>query len=177
MPKYGNYTCPDCGFIEREHPVDFGRTFSDAAPFCPICKNVVDTAAGLVKMDWLPQIGRISAGGGPTFTSFETTGPDGCLRRINSITELRSMERESEKMCRDGVGQQMVWRDFANDNSNKYDHAITKDWAPTDYPGMPTKAAREALRTLTSSEGEAKLVEMQKAAAEIKAATAPPLEV
>lgn len=177
MPKFGNYCCPRCDYIEREHPVDFGRTFPEAAPFCPICKNVDDTAAGLVKMDWLPQIGRMSAGNGPTFTSFETTGPDGKLTRINSITELRAMERESEKMAADGVGQQMVWRDFANDNSNKYDHAITKSWEAADYPGMPGKAQREALKTLTQEQGEAKLAELQKNAAEVAAAHAPPAEV
>ena len=83
------------------------------------------------------------------------------------------MERESEKMSRDGVGQQMVWRDFANDNSNKYDHAITKAWEPADYPGMPTKEAREALKMLTKEQGEARLDEAKSNAV---AAAASPAE-
>lgn len=175
MPKFGNYCCPRCNLIVREHPVAFGTTFPEGAPFCGRCKDIA--FAGLIKMDWLPQIGRMSAGNGPTFTAFEVHGPDGKLKRINSITELRHMEMESEKMERDGVGQKMVWRDLANDRSNKYDHAITKNWEPDDYPGIPGKAQREALKTLTQQEGEAKLVELQKAAAEIKASTAPPVEV
>jgi hypothetical protein len=176
MPKFGNYCCPDCETILKEVPVPFGTSFNEHQEICPRCYH--NRGGGRsVRMDWIPQIGRISAGGGPTFTSFETTGPDGKLHRINSITELRHMEREAEKMAADGVGQTMVWRDYANDRSNRYDHAITKNWEPDDYPGMPTKEQRQALRTLTQPEGEAKLVEMQKAAAEIASATAPPAEV
>lgn len=170
MPKYGNYTCPTCNGLLREYPVEFGTTFTAGAPLCPWCEIPV-------RLDWMPQIGRISAGGGPTFTSFETTGPDGKLTRINSITELRAMERRAEQMARNGEGQPMIWRDFSNDVSNKDEHAIHKHWAPDDYPGIPGKAQREALKMLTQSEGEAKLVEMQKAAKEIAAATAPPVEI
>jgi hypothetical protein len=169
VPKFANYACPQCDLVLREYPVDFGQNLAKAAPPCPVCKDVLT--------EWIPQIGRMSAGNGPTFTAFETTGPDGKLHRINSITDLRHMEREAEKMAADGVGQTMVWRDYANDRSNRYDHAITKNWEPDDYPGMPTKAQRQALRTLTQPEGEAKLVEMQKAAAESASATAPPAEV
>jgi hypothetical protein len=173
MPKYGNYCCPNCGFIERDVAVEFGTSFPDKVLICVQCAGADHIG---VRLEWLPQIGRISAGGGPTFTSFETTGPDGKLHRINSITELRHMEREAEKMTADGVGQPMVWRDYANDRSNRYDHAITKSWEPADYPGMPTQAQREALRTLTAKEGEAKLVELKKNAAEISAAHASPVE-
>lgn len=176
MPKFGNYVCPCCDFLLREYPVDFGTTFPQGAPFCPICKNVDDAADALVKMEWIPQLGRVSAGNGPTFTAFETTGPDGKLARINSITELRAMERRSEQMARNGEGQQMVWRDFSNGKSNKDAHAIHNKWEADDYPGIPGKAQREALRTLTQEQGEAKLVELKKNAAEISAAYAPPAE-
>ena len=162
MPKYGNYCCPDCGCILREHPVDFGTTFPDGAPLCPQCDHP-NGGGRWVKMEWLPQIGRMSAGNGPTFTAFETTGPDGKLTRINSITELRTMERESEKMAKDGVpgAQQMVWRDYANGISNKDEHAIHKIWEANDYPGMPTKEARASFRALTQQEGEARAKEVR----------------
>ncbi len=175
MPKFGNYCCPDCETVLKEVPVAFGTSFNEHVEICPRCYH--NRGGGRsVRMDWIPQIGRMSAGNGPTFTAFETTGPDGKVIRIDSITALRKVEAESEKMAKDGVGQQMVWRDLANDRSNKYDHAITKSWEPADYPGMPTKAQREALKLLTQPEGEAKLVELKKNAAEISAAHASPAE-
>jgi hypothetical protein len=159
MPKYGNYCCPNCGFIARDVEVPFGTTFPDAAGYCPACEVSAGPNRYVHRLEWLPQIGRMSAGNGPTFTAFETTGPDGKLTRINSISELRAMERESEKMAKDGVGQQMVWRDYANDPSNKYDHAINKAWEPDDYPGIPGPEQRAAFRQLTPQEGEARLEE------------------
>ena len=164
MPKYGNYCCPDCETVLRDVPVPFGTTFNEILVECPRCYH--NRGGGRsVRMDWVPQIGRISADNGPTFTAFETTGPDGKLIRIDSISALRKVEAESEKMAKDGVGQQMVWRDLANDRSNKYDHAITKDWAPDDYPGVPGKEQRAALRQLTTEQGEARLEEAKSNAA------------
>lgn len=153
MPKYGHYCCPACDFVERDHPVPFGTTFSAGAPFCPICKNVDDSAAGLVKMDWIPQIGRMSAGNGPTFTKFECHDATGRRVTVDSISALRAIERESEKMAADGRGEgRMVWRDLANDRSNRDDHAITKAWEPADYPGTPTTADFAKLRMVPEAE-------------------------
>lgn len=171
MPKYGNYVCPDCETLLRDVAVPFGTTFNEVVIECPRCYH--NRGGGRsVRMDWIPQLGRVSAGGGPTFTAFETTGPDGKLTRINSISELRKMESESEKMAKDGVGQQMVWRDYANGISNKDEHAIHKRWDAADYPGIPGEAQRRALRQLTQEQGEARLKEVQST----EAAAAPPAE-
>lgn len=134
-----DFECPRCLVVLRDVPIDMAVGAVAGAPLCPHCTG--EDPPVEVRLQWIPKVGRMSAGGGPTFRAFEVHGPDGKLKRINSITELRHMERESEKMARDGVGEgQMVWRDLSNDRSNKYDHAINKDWEPKDYPGTPSKA-------------------------------------
>lgn len=55
---------------------------------------------------------------GNTFQKFVTR--DGCnnLVEIDSLHKLREVERESEKMAADGIGQPILFRGFAQDHSN-----------------------------------------------------------
>lgn len=96
---------------------------------CPLCDE-------WTFLEWIPQIGRISASHGPTFTAFECY--DGMNRkvRVESIADLRRIERESEQQARNGEGQIMVWRDYSNDRTNKYDSAISPSWSA---PGQPSR--------------------------------------
>lgn len=111
-----NFACPACGFIERDVNIPIALGASSYDTVCPHC--------GDAKLEWIPQIGRMSAGNGPTFTSFETLDGRNRPVRVSSISDLRRIEKDSESMARNGEGQIMVWRDYSNDRSNKYDSAI-----------------------------------------------------
>jgi hypothetical protein len=78
-------------------------------------------------MDWLPQVGRIDA-----FAPFEAV--DGRNRPvvIDSLTKLRQVERESEKMAANGEGQSLTWRMYSNDASNR--HVNTHGPDPSETP-------------------------------------------
>lgn len=146
--KLGNYCCPDCETVLRDVHVPFGTTFNEHVEICPRC-NHPRGGGRWVRMDWLPQIGRMSAANGPTFVGFDTTDSLGNPIHIGSIAELRKVESESAKMARDGIGQPMIWRDLQNDQSNKDVHAIHGRWEADDYPGAPTKAALQRMQALT----------------------------
>lgn len=154
MPKYGNYCCPKCGTIFREVAVPFGTKFTEMELRCSTCGATAENFYIPPKLEWLPEIGRMSAGNGPTFTKFDCYDATGKLVTVDSISALRHIERESEKMAADGVGQgRMVWRDLANDRSNKDVHAFSKSgWEAEDYPGTPTKADFAKLNMLTEEQ-------------------------
>ena len=143
-----DYLCARCGCIERDVPVPIALGAMKMPVLCPLCEDV--------EMDWLPQIGRMSAAHGPTFTAFDTYDGQNRPVRVESIADLRRIEAESERQARNGEGQVMVWRDFSNDASNRDLSAIAKDWvAPGitprqsdwhDHPPLvkvPTRSAEE----------------------------------
>jgi hypothetical protein len=43
---------------------------------------------------------------------------------INSLHDIRRIERESEKMARDGVGEQLIFRKYAQDRGNLHTHTM-----------------------------------------------------
>jgi hypothetical protein len=77
---------------------------------------------------WIPQVGRMDAANGPGFQGFE--GRDGQNRRVqvDSLHQLRQIERASEQQYRDGEGQPLVWRAYSNDPSNRHTHALHPGW-------------------------------------------------
>ena len=83
---------------------------------------------------WLPQVGRMDASSGPGFTAFTTR--DGQNRRVtvDSLHKLRQVERESEQHYRNGEGQPIVWRRYANDDSNRDRHALHPTWHGGEAP-------------------------------------------
>lgn len=54
---------------------------------------------------------------------------------VNSLHDIRRIERESEKMARDGVGQQYVFRKYAQDAANAYENTLGPD--PAVRPTKP----------------------------------------
>lgn len=75
---------------------------------------------------WIPQVGRMDA-----YEPFqEFTVRDGQNREVTveSLRQLRTIERESEQQYRNGEGQPLVWRAYANDRSNKDVHALHPGW-------------------------------------------------
>lgn len=153
-----DFCCPHCGFIERDVDVPSAVGARAHVIYCPSCVEYRDDKAGLRPvyhaMDWLPQIGRMSAGHGPTFTAFETYDGRNRKVRVESIADLRRIERESEAMARNGEGQIMVWRDYSNDRSNRHDSAIHgSKWH--DHPEAPKVPVRseDAIAQRQAAEG------------------------
>lgn len=128
MPLH-DYQCPGCQSVRR----DVYRSCAEGAqarpPLCHACGE---------PMAWHPAIGAMDVGGGPTFHAFDTYDGRNNLVRVDSLHKLRDVERESEKMARDGVGQQVTWRMFSNDRSNR--HVNTHGPDPSE---RPTQAAIE----------------------------------
>lgn len=81
---------------------------------------------------WIPQVGRMDAY--EPFQEFETR--DGQNRRVtvDSLHALRKIERQSEQDYRNGEGQPLVWRSYANDRSNRDVHALHPSWTGGERP-------------------------------------------
>lgn len=135
MQALHDYECPACGALAIDVPIDMALGARAVPVYCTVCE-VADVFVS--RMEWIPKVGRMSAGNGPTFRKFDVLGPDNkTIHTIDSISALRKLEAESEQRARDGTGQIMVWRDFSNDRTNKYDSAIPATWSA---PGLPARA-------------------------------------
>lgn len=77
---------------------------------------------------WMPQVGRMDASSGPGFTAFEAHDGHNQPVVVDSLHTLRRIERESEQAERNGEGQQVVWRHYSNEPSNKHVHALHPRW-------------------------------------------------
>lgn len=94
------------------------------------------------KMIPIPGIGRMDMGAvkGASFTAFHTTDGRGQPVFIDSTHKLRQVEREAEQAHRNGEGQPMVFRRWAQDASNRDQPTLSKDY----YGGeAPTPAAKQ----------------------------------
>ena len=142
MPLH-DYRCDICGY----HVRDVYRSIEEGAVIRPpICCERI--------MTWIPQVGRMDAY--EPFQEFETTNGRGERVTIDSLHKLRQIERESEQQARNGEGQQMNWRQYSQDPSNKYDHTLMKDPTPV-ITGKTTRGVplvRETLRPSESGEPE-----------------------
>lgn len=92
-------------------------------------------------MSWVPQVSRMDAGSGPSFTAFdqEILQPDGTHKRvhISSLHQLRQVETDSMTRARNGEGQPLCWRDYSQNRSNQQVHTL-----------MPTTPAEQAQQDL-----------------------------
>lgn len=97
---------------------------------------------------WIAQVGRMDASSGPGFTAFETRDAHNNLVKVDSLKKLRDIERESEQAYRNGEGQPLVFRRWANDNSNKDVHTLHPDWhgGATPDPAYVKKHAAQIRR-------------------------------
>jgi hypothetical protein len=66
---------------------------------------------------------------------------------IDSLADIRKLEKESEQQARNGEGQQMVWRKYSNDRGNTFSHTLKKD--PSEQPTETAKRkfGRSTLKT------------------------------
>jgi hypothetical protein len=49
---------------------------------------------------------------------------NGKVYPLNSLHDIRAAERDSEQMARNGEGQPLVWRDYAQEKSNQDRHTL-----------------------------------------------------
>lgn len=103
-------------------------------PPCPVCGR---------PMSWIPQTTAMDVGGvkGAAFKAFDTTDGRGNPVHIDSLRKLRQVERESEVHARNGEGQPMVFRRWAQDGSNRDQPTLSKDYRGGEQP-TPASAHR-----------------------------------
>lgn len=117
-----------CGYVLRDFdvPVTIGATAG--APPCPYACRAGTPQALPVRMIPIPGIGRMDVGAvkGAAFQKFDIY--DGLNRKvtIDSVHKLRTVERESEKMAADGIGQPIVFRAWAQERTNRDVHTLGK---------------------------------------------------
>lgn len=108
-----DFFCPGCGrtFFDVDVPCAIGAT--KGAPECADCGR---------PCEWIPQVGRMDAK--EPFQAFTTY--DGRNRPvvIDSLRKLRAVERESEVLAKNGEGQQIVFRAYSQDGSNRHTNTL-----------------------------------------------------
>jgi hypothetical protein len=94
-------------------------------------------------MAWVPAAPALHYGDvkGAAFKSFDTTDGRGQPVHIDSLRKLRQVEKESEQAYRNGEGQPMVWRRYAQGDSNKDQPTLSRDYNAGEAPS-PTAAHR-----------------------------------
>lgn len=106
MPLH-DFRCPDCKTILPDQYRSITEGASARLPIC-VCGSA---------MAWVPKVGRMDAL--EPGQEFETTDGRGNKVLIDSLSKLRKVESESERMAANGDGQRMTWRMYSNDRSNK----------------------------------------------------------
>lgn len=104
-------------------------------------------------MAWIPQVGAMDIGAvkGAGFRGFTTTDGRGQPVHVDSLHTLRRVEREAEQAHRNGEGQPMVWRKWAQDQSNADQPTLSRSYYGGDAP-TPAAAHRFG-STLKKSSG------------------------
>lgn len=109
MPLH-DFRCLKCGAVQR----DLYRSVHEGATFDPpTCEDCHDGTL----MIWIPALGAVDC----YEPSDSNTVEDyrGNQVRIESLADIRRLERESEKMSRDGIGSPMRFRHYSQDASNR----------------------------------------------------------
>lgn len=112
-----DFECPVCGrrMLDVDIPIALGARLG--APLCSGCGYLTE---------WIPAIGRMDASSGPAFTAFDAYDGRNQPVHVDSVHKLRQVERESEQLARNGEGQQINWRMWSNDQSNRLDNTLGK---------------------------------------------------
>jgi hypothetical protein len=142
MPQH-DYYCAVCGqvLVNVMVPIAIGQI--KGAPIH--CAQRAVPIPGIGSMDY----GAVKGAG---FKGFSTTDGRGQPVQVNSLRDLRRLEKESEQMARDGVGQPMVFRRWAQEDTNKDQPTLSKSYYGGD---APTKAAKERFGSTLKKSAEA----------------------
>lgn len=129
MPLHDFY-CGVCGQVIVDHyvPVQIGAT--DGAPEHCGKKTVPIPGAPAV------HYGSVKTAG---FKAFDTTDGRGLPVHIDSVQKLRQVERESEQAFRNGEGQPMIFRRWAQDKSNADQPTLSRDYNGGEQPSADGK--------------------------------------
>lgn len=118
-----DFICPGCGHVLTDVNIPIAIGATAGAPSCPEDGR---------RMEWIPQIGRMDAY--EPFQEFDTYDGRNRPVHIDSLTKLRQVERESERMAANGEGQPMIWRRFSQDHSNRDVPTLGKWDGPAERP-------------------------------------------
>lgn len=138
MPLH-DFLCSTCGREQRDvyRSIDVGALGS--VPICASCGT---------PLTWIPKVGAVDTY--EPMVEFETTDGRGQRVVIDSLHKLRQIERESEQQARNGEGQQMVWRQYSQDPSQRHDHTLMKD--PTPAISGKTKRGEPIVREVLQAD-------------------------
>lgn len=105
-----DFRCDTCGILAIDINIPISQSVHRDGPTC--CG---------AKMSWLPQIGSMGLLPESGREIVQVLQPDGTHKAVavNSMQDIRRLERETEKMYRDGVGQPLRWRAYSQDQSNR----------------------------------------------------------
>lgn len=108
-----DFRCPACGAdrVDVNIPISIGAREAEVRCRCGCA------------MDWVPQVGRMDAL--EPFHKFSLDA-NGRTYEIGSLHDIRKAEQESASRARNGEGQPLVWRDYAQDRSNADRHTLAK---------------------------------------------------
>lgn len=110
-------------------------------------------------MAWLPGTTAMDVGGvkGAAFQAFTTADGRGQRVTIDSLRKLRQVEREAETAFRNGEGQPMVFRRWAQDMSNHDQPTLSPSYNPATSPTPAAKRrfGRQGALSVSSSEPDA----------------------
>lgn len=133
--------CTACGTVHRDVdiPISQGARAYCLVTVCDCHPQVQDGRQQLGRLEPVPAI-RLSLfkDGGPTggrddFQKFtlpveDPASPTGFRDvTIGSLSDIRRLERESERAEQNGEGRRMIWRDYSQDGSNRDRHTIAPD--------------------------------------------------
>lgn len=129
MPVH-DYFCVRCGQVLTDVVVPIAIGQAAGAP--EHCGARSSPIPGIGSMDY----GAVKGVG---FKGFSTTDGRGQPVQVNSLRDLRRLEKESEQMARDGVGQPMVFRRWAQEDTNKDQPTLSKSYYGGDAPDPVAK--------------------------------------
>lgn len=129
MPQH-DYYCGRCGLVLTDVMVPIAIGQAAGAP--EHCGARTVPIPGIGSMDY----GAVKTVG---FQGFETTDARGQRVQINSLHDLRRVEREAEQAHRNGEGQPMVWRRYAQNDSNADQPTLSKSYYGGDAPTPEAK--------------------------------------
>lgn len=134
-----DFWCAHCGRLYPDVNVPIAIGATAGAPLCHDCQRPTE---------WIPQIGAIDAR--EPFQEFEVYDGQNKPVLVESLRKLRQIEKESEQQARNGEGQPMVFRRWAQDSSNRDVPTLGA------YGGdRPDPAAVRKFRPQAASEGAA----------------------
>jgi hypothetical protein len=111
MPR-NDFVCDKC-----DESATFWQSQFGSRPVCPVCSAV---------MAFAPQPGSYSIDAYEPGQEF-TVDVNGRQVKVESLAQIRAIERQTEQAYRNGEGAPLVWRDYSQNRSNVDQHTLARD--------------------------------------------------